>query len=202
MAGLFGFIMAFLGSAAFGVTLILFNPLQILFVNFLIQAPIAASLAFDTPTPGLMNREPRQADEKIFSTSMMIRLLIVGAVAALFTIIAYQWTISTTGSTETAQTMAMVIFSLTHIPFTLGLRHPFNVVFRAETLSNRYLLLACSWVILIVILVTELRLLQGVFGTVALAPQLWGVCLIVVVGFLLSSEVIKLILKLTTNRFQ
>lgn len=37
MAGLFSFILSFLSAAAFGVTLVLFNPLQILFVNYFIQ---------------------------------------------------------------------------------------------------------------------------------------------------------------------
>ena len=49
MAGLFSFILAFLAAAAFGVTLVLFNPLQILFVNYFIQGAIGINFVFDTP---------------------------------------------------------------------------------------------------------------------------------------------------------
>jgi Ca2+-transporting ATPase len=202
MAGLFGFILAFLGAAAFGVTLALFGPLQILFVNYFIQGPIGASLGFDTPTPGLMERKPRPADAKIFSTSMFMRLFIVGLVAAIFTIIAYQWTKNDTGSTAAAATMAMVLFSFLHIPISLSLRHPYDTIFRAETFSNRYLLFAYGWVILILVLVTEIGLFQRIFDTESLTLQQWGVCLAAAVVFVIVSEVVKVILRLTTKRDQ
>jgi Ca2+-transporting ATPase len=196
MAGLFGFILAFLAAAAFGVTLVLFGPLQILFVNYFIQGPIGASLGFDSPTPGLMKRKPRPADQKIFSNRMFVRLILVGAVAAVFTILAYQWTINTNGSTTSAQTMAMVMFSIIHIPISLGLRHPFDTAFRAETFSNKYLLMAYGWIVLVLVLVTEIGILQRVFDTKALTRQQWGICLAAVLVFFVVSEIIKLGLRL------
>ena len=200
MAALFGFILAFLGAAAFGVTLVLFTPLQILFVNFAIQMPIGASLGFDSPTPGLMKRKPRPADEKILTWPLAIRLFTVGLIAALFAIIAYDWTNASTGSTAAAQTMAMVMFSVLSIPISLSLRHPDDTVFREETFSNRQLWLAYGWILLVLVLVTEIPLLQKIFETEPLTPQQWGICLITVVFFLFVSEIIKLILRLTRKR--
>jgi Ca2+-transporting ATPase len=200
MAALFGFILAFLGAAAFGVTLVLFAPLQILFVNFAVQMPIGASLGFDSPTPGLMKRKPRPADEKILTWPLAIRLVTVGLIAALFAIIAYDWTKDSTGSTAAAQTMAMVMFSILSIPISLSLRHPDDTVFREETFSNRQLWLAYGWILLVLILVTEIPLLQKIFETEPLTPQQWGICLIAVVFFLLVSEIIKLILRLIRKR--
>ena len=196
MAGLFGFILAFLGAAALGITLVLFAPLQILFVNYFVQGAIGATLGFDSPTPGLMKRKPRPADEKIIKTPTWIRIVIIGVVAAIFAILAYQWTYSTTGSETAAQTMAMVMFSIIHIPISLGLRHPKDTVFRAETFYNKNLLLAYGWVVLVLILVTELPLLQRVFETTSLTPQQWGICLIAALFFLLVSEILKVILRL------
>ena len=196
MAGLFGFILAFLGSAALGITLVLFGPLQILFVNYFVQGAIGVNLGIDSPTPGLMKRKPRPADAKIINTPMWIRIFIIGIVAAIFAILAYQWTYSTTDSRVAAQTMAMVIFSLVHIPISLSLRHPKDTVFRAETFSNKNLLLAYGWVILVLILVTEIPLLQRVFETASLTPQQWGICLMAAVLFLFASEILKVILRL------
>ncbi len=196
MAGLFGFVLAFLSSAAFGVALVLFAPLQILFVNYFIQGPIGASLGFDSPTPGLMKRKPRPADQKIFSKAMLARLLIVGAIAALFTVSAYQWVKTTTDSALTAQTMAMVMFSMLHIPISISMRHPYDTAFRAETFSNKYLFLAYGWVLLILVLVTEIGLLQRIFGTEPLTLNQWGVCVLAVVVFFIVSEIVKLILRL------
>jgi Ca2+-transporting ATPase len=195
MASLFGFILAFLGAAAFGVTLVLFGPLQILFVNYFIQGVIGASLGFDSPTPGLMKRKPRPADEKIFSTGMFIRLILVGAIAALVTIATYSWALNDTGSTPVAQSMAMVMFSILAIPISIGLRHPVDTAFRAESFSNRYLLLAYGWVLLVLVLVTEIPLLQRIFDTESLTPQQWGICLVAAVFFLFVSEIVKWILR-------
>jgi len=199
MASLFGFILAFLGASALGVTLYLFTPLQILFVNWAIQMPIGASLGFDSPTPGLMEQKPRPADAKILTLPLGIRLVIVGLIAALLSIIAYQWTISTTGSTTAAQTMAMVMFSIMAIPISLGLRHPTETIFRAETFSNLKLWLAYGWIMLILALVTEIPLLQKVFETESLSTQQWGICLVAAVIFLLAGEILRLILRLTTK---
>jgi Ca2+-transporting ATPase len=196
MAGLFSFILAFLGAAAFGVTLVLFNPLQILFVNYFIQGAIGGAFAFDTPTPGLMKRKPRPANQPIMNLPLGIRLFIIGAFTALFTVLAYQWTKTLTDSTAAAQTMAMVMFSIVHIPFSLNLRHPTETVFRRETFSNRYLWFAYGWIILALILVTELGMLQNIFDTVPLTRQQWGICFLAGLFFIVIGEITKFILRL------
>jgi Ca2+-transporting ATPase len=197
---LFGFVLAFLGAAAFGVALVLFAPLQILFVNYFIQGPIGASLGFDSPTPGLMLRKPRPADQKIFSRAMLARLFIIGAIAGLFTILAYEWVETATDSAIAAQTMAMVMFSMIHIPISISMRHPYDTAFRTETFSNKYLFFAYGWVLLVLVLVTEIGLLQRIFGTEPLTLQQWGVCVLAVVGFFFVSEIVKLIMRLVRRR--
>jgi Ca2+-transporting ATPase len=196
MAGLFSFILAFLAAAGLGVTLLLFNPLQILFVNYFIQGAIGITFVFDTPTKGLMKRKPRPADKKIMTGSLAIRLIIIGSITALVTVGAYQWTKTIMGDTAAAQTMAMVMFSIVHIPFSLSLRHPNKTVFRRETFSNRYLWFAYGWIILALLLVTELGILQGIFDTVPMTQQQWGICFTVALLFLFVSEIAKLILRL------
>ncbi|MCP4359172.1 MAG: HAD-IC family P-type ATPase [Chloroflexi bacterium] len=193
MGGLFSFILAFLASAAFGITLLLFTPVQILFVNYFIQGSIGASFAFDTPTKGLMKRKPRPASEKIMTWSLGIRLLFIGSLTALFTVLSYRWTEEMTGSTVAAQTMAMVMFSIVHIPFSLNLRHPHKTVFRQETLSNPYLLVAYGWIILSMVLMTELGLFQRLFGTTSMTLQQWGICFLAAFVFLFFGELFKVV---------
>jgi Ca2+-transporting ATPase len=194
MAGLFSFILSFLAAAAFGVTLVLFNPLQILFVNYFIQGAIGINFVFDTATKGLMKRKPRPADQRIMTRPLAIRLFIVGILVALVSVGAYQWTLTTMADAAAAQTMAMVMFSIVHIPFSLSLRQPTETVFRRETFSNRYLWLAYGWIILILILLTEIGMFQRIFNTVPLTNQQWGICFIVAFLFLFASEIAKLIL--------
>jgi len=200
MAGLVGFILAFLGAAAAGLTLTLFAPLQILFVNWAVQAVIGINLGFDSPTPGLMKQKPRPADEKIIQRPTWIRLVIVGIIAAMLAILAYQWAYVTTGDRIVAQSMAMVMFSIVQIPISLSLRFPKQTVFRAETFSNKKLFLAYGWVLLALLLVTEIPLLQRILDTESLTPQMWGICLTAGVLLLLASEILKVVLRMFSNK--
>ena len=196
MAGLFSFIFSFLAAAAFGVTLVLFTPLQILFVNYFIQGAIGINFVFDTPSEGLMEQKPRPADERIMNWPLAIRLIIIGTLTALVSVGAYQGTVTILGDTVSAQTMAMVMFSIVHIPFSLSLRTPTKTVFRRETFSNRYLWFAYGWIILILLLVTELGILQRIFDTVSLTEQQWTICFGAALLFLIVSEISKLILRI------
>jgi Ca2+-transporting ATPase len=173
----------------------LFNPLQILFVNYFIQGAIGINFVFDTATKGLMKRKPRPADQRIMTRPLAIRLAIVGILVALVSVGAYRWTQTTMGDAAAAQTMAMVMFSIVHIPFSLSLRQPTETVFRRETFSNRYLWLAYGWIILILILLTEIGMFQRIFDTVPLTNRQWGICFIVAFLFLFASEIVKLILR-------
>jgi Ca2+-transporting ATPase len=184
-----------LAAAALGVTLALFLPLQILFVNYFIQGAIGINFVFDTPTEGLMKRKPRPANQPIMTWPLAIRLAIIGALTALVSVGAYQWTATTSDNAAAAQTMAMVMFSIVHIPFSLSLRNPTETVFRRETFSNRNLWFAYGWVILAMILVTELGILQGIFDTVSMTRQQWGICFFVALLFLFAGEIAKLILR-------
>jgi Ca2+-transporting ATPase len=104
--------------------------------------------------------------------------------------------VTTIGDAAAAQTMAMVMFSIVHIPFSLSLRNPTQTVFRRETFSNRYLWYAYGWVIVILMLVTELGILQSIFDTVPLTRQQWFICFGVALLFLIASEIVKFILHL------
>src|SRR5215213_9807430 len=68
MATLVAFIISYLGASllfiAGGVP---FGPLVVLWINFLVQVPIAIALGFDKPEPGLMERKPRPLSQPVLS---------------------------------------------------------------------------------------------------------------------------------------
>ena len=68
MIMLAGFILTFVGAGIFNIA----NgtplpPLQILWINFAVDVLLAFGLGFDAPTPGLMKRKPRVADEPVIA---------------------------------------------------------------------------------------------------------------------------------------
>jgi Ca2+-transporting ATPase len=196
MVVLVGFILAFVGSALFKVAgAALFLPLQILWVNFLIDAPIAMAMGSDTTTPGLMSRKPRKASDPIISRRLGIRLTVGGIVMAALTLVIYQWA-EVRYRPDVAQTMALITFSISHIFFALNLRHPYTTVFKMETLTNRNLLYAFGFVILAMILTTELPIFQRIFDTLSLTSAQWLDCLIAATFALVGGELAKLVYKI------
>jgi len=196
MAVLVGFILAFLGSAMFGVAgAALFTPLQILWINFIVDAPIGMMLGFDTASPGLMDEKPRDASAQIITRPLAIRFVIIGLIMAIVTLLSLGWTNAVYGDLVLAQTMAMTTFSLTHFAVALNLRNPRDSVFKMSSFENRKLWITFGFVFIAIVLATELGLLQKILGTTSLNPTLWSIAISVSVGFLFLGEIAKLVLR-------
>ena len=55
-----------------------FSAVQILWINFLITAPVGIALGLDKETPGLMTREPRPRDASIMSPAVIVTVGLAG----------------------------------------------------------------------------------------------------------------------------
>ena len=87
MAALVAFIASFLGAALFFIAGgVPFPPLVVLWINFLIQVPIAIALGFDKPSPGLMDRKPRPFSQPVLSRSQWVRIIFLGLIIAVGTL--------------------------------------------------------------------------------------------------------------------
>jgi Ca2+-transporting ATPase len=196
MAVLVGFILAFLGAAVLGVAgAALFTPLQILWINFIVDAPIGTMLGFDTESPGLMQQKPRPANTPIITRPLAIRFIIIGLLMAIVTLVVAAWTAATYNSAAMTQTMAMTTFSLTHFAVALNLRNPKDSVFRMDSFENRKLWITYGLVFVAIVLATELSILQKVLNTTGLNTTLWTIAIGISVGFLLLGEIAKFILR-------
>jgi Ca2+-transporting ATPase len=177
LAQLVGFILTFLGSALFNIVGgVPFSPGQILWINFLVDAPPGALLGQDKATPGLMERTPRPAKQPIVSRSLAVWLGLGGlsmAVAALGLMALAE---SRGASLEAVRTVGFITFSLTHLYAALSYRNPDRSVFHRETFDNRNLNLALLFSFLAIYLPTEIGFLSRALGLVGLSFEEWLVC--------------------------
>lgn len=74
--------------------------------------------------------------------------------------------------------MALASVSLMNIGLALNLRFPSGTAFQRSTFSNPRLLYAFAWVLIGTIMITETRLFQTLFHTVALTADQWMLCLV------------------------
>jgi Ca2+-transporting ATPase len=195
MSNLVGFILGFLGAGAI-LSVSLFTPWQVIWVHFGALLFVGAALGFDTPTPGLMQRKPRYANQPILDLRGIIQIAFSGLLMATAAVGAYQWIMHVHDNSTMAQTMALTVFAVSHIAVALNLRYPDVSVFRRETLSNYKLFLSFVWAIAGMVIITEIQLLRDVFQTTGLSLREWGLCLAITVVILLLGEAVKPLLRL------
>lgn len=192
MSNLVGFILGFLGAGAIA-SVSLFTPAQVIWVHFGALLFIGAALGFDTPTPGLMEKKPRPADQPIIGLRAGVQIAFTGLMMAAAAVGGREIAIHYGTSAATAQTIALTIFAVSHIAVALNLRYPDVSVFRKETLTNVKLFLSFLWAILGMLVITEIPLLRDVFKTTQLTAHQWGLCLCSTVVILLLGELAKLV---------
>src|SRR6187401_399343 len=92
MIMLAGFILTFVGAGIFDIangTPLL--PLQILWLNFAVDVPLAFGLGFDAESPGLMQRKPRPADKRVIERGLGIRLGFAGLLVSIGALAVVGW---------------------------------------------------------------------------------------------------------------
>lgn len=194
MTALVGFIASYLGASIFVIAGgVPFTPFVVLWINFLVQVPVAIALGFSKPAPGLMDNKPRPLEQPILSTSQWVRIVFLGllmAVATLYLEGRYE-----TASLELAITMAFVVFSLFNIVVALSVRSETESAFNRDIFSDRNQLILYGMSLLFVLLPTVLEFLQNFLGTTSLNGNQWLQCIGLAIALLLVDEVIKVFLR-------
>jgi P-type Ca2+ transporter type 2C len=195
MAALVGFIATFLGAAIFSIADgIPFPPLAVLWINFVVQVPIAIALGFDKPLPGLMDRKPRPLAQPVLDVPQWVRAVALGVLMAAATLWARdvfeEW-----ANVVVATTMAITIFSLMNVALGMSARSQTRTLFTRDIVSDRRQLTLYGGTILAIILATELDVLNRVLDTTSLTGGQWLVCLLAAGGLIVVEEITKLVLR-------
>ncbi|MFN2203096.1 MAG: cation-translocating P-type ATPase [Caldilineaceae bacterium] len=194
MTALVAFIASYLGAAIFVIAGgVPFTPLVVLWINFLVQVPVAIALGFSKPAPGLMEHKPRPLEQPILSRSQWVRIVFLGLLMAFATLYLEDMYEST--SMELAITMAFAVFSLFNIVVALSVRSETESAFSRDIFSDRNQLLLYGLSLLFILLPTALDFLRRLLGTTSLTGSQWLQCIGLAIALLLVDEVIKYFLR-------
>jgi Ca2+-transporting ATPase len=194
MATLVAFIASFLLAAIFGIANgSPLSALQILWLNFVIDIPIAVALGLDKPLPGLMDRKPRPANAPVLSRVQWIRLIFVGIVMAVGTLLV-EALFETSSDLAVATTMGLTTFSVFHIINGLESRSESASVFSIG-LADRSQLMLYGISLVAMVLATETGILNRILGTVNLDLNQWLICIGVGSTLLIVQEVMKIFIR-------
>jgi Ca2+-transporting ATPase len=196
LAQLVGFILTFLGAALFNIVSgVPFTPAQILWINFLIDAPPGAALGMDNATPGLMEQPPRPAKQSII-TPKVAGWLGVGGLSMTIATLGIMAAFEQAGApTDVVYTLGFVTFSLTHLYAVYSYRNPRRSIFNRETLNNSQLNWSVIAAFVAVLLATELSFLQRSLNLISLDFAGWMFCAAIASLTLWVSEGYKLLVK-------
>jgi Ca2+-transporting ATPase len=200
MSTLVAYIAIFLGAGILGIADgAPMNPLQILWLNMVVDIPIAIALGFDEPTPGLMKRPPRPVGTPVLSRADWVRLCIQGAVMTVGALVAYQIG-DAQGGAILGATLLLTTLSLFHLAAGLLCRDAEETIFDRKFLPGATQLRRYGVSLLAIIAVTSLDVLQRIFGTTSLTFAQWSICVGLALTLVVVEEVIKLVLRLRRSR--
>ncbi|MBU4607470.1 MAG: cation transporting ATPase C-terminal domain-containing protein, partial [Euryarchaeota archaeon] len=159
-----------------------FNPIQILWINIIMDGPPAQSLGVEPAEKNIMLRKPDK--ENILPRKNLIRIIIAGLVMAVGTLSLYIYQLSIGVSEIQARTVAFTVFVMFQI---------FNVFnCKSKTgFSNRFLIIAIAASFLLQLMVIYVPFLQDIFRTTALSMVDWVLIFVISSLILVSEKIVE-----------
>ena len=170
-----------------------FTPIQLLWINIIMDGPPAMTLGVEPARPGLMGEPPREPGAQILSGGRLMRLLLFGAVMMAGTLGVFLYALAV-ADTAYAVTLAFTTFVLFQFFNVFNARAEYGTAFSANFLRNAKLWLALLMVVLLQVAVVHWPPAQTVFGTTALSAPHWLLAAAVAASVLAVEEVRKLLL--------
>ncbi|MFC7494137.1 MULTISPECIES: cation-translocating P-type ATPase [unclassified Nocardioides] len=199
MSTLVAYIAIFIGAGILGIADgAPLNPLQILWLNMVVDIPLAIALGFDQPARGLMSRPPRPVGAPVLSRANWIRLCAQGAVMTIGALAAYQIG-DEQGDAVLAATMLLTTLSLFHLAAALLCRDQTNTIFDRDAVPGVLQLRRYGVALLAIVAITGLEFLQRIFGTTGLDLGQWATCIGLAASLVVVEEAIKVFVRRSTK---
>ena len=172
-----------------------FNPIQILWVNIIMDGPPAMALGVDPARRGIMDEPPRKPGAEILTLRRLGNLMLLAAVMTVGTLGVYYYA-RASGDELRAATLTFTTFVLFQFFNVFNARAEKGSAFTRHFFSNRALWLALLGVISLQLTAVYWPPAQAVFKTTALSLQDWALAVAVASSVLLLEEARKLLLRL------
>lgn len=191
MSTLVAYIATFLGAGILGVAGgVPLSPLQILWLNMVVDIPIAVALGFDEPTGGLMRRAPRPVGAAVLTAGSWVRLCLQGLVMTAGALVAYQIG-DTWGGPVAGATALLTALSLFHLVAGLLSRDQRGTLFRRAAIPGAAQLRRYGIALLAILAAATLQPLQRILGTTDMDFWLWAVSAALALCLVLVDELVK-----------
>ena len=159
-----------------------FNPVQLLWLNIVMDGPPAQTLGMEGAEKDIMKRPPETGD--ILTRNTLLKIFITGLVMAIGTICVYSYALTTDIPTKKAMTIAFTLFVM------YQLFNAYNGKANSDK-SSRYLYLGILLSFILQILIIYIPQLQIVFRTTSIGLVDWIVIIAVSVTIIISDKIMN-----------
>ncbi|MGD6750179.1 cation-translocating P-type ATPase [Streptomyces sp. BH105] len=188
------FVLTFLGASLFNIAdAEPFNPAQVLWIHFVVNAAFGFSLGFDRVGAGLMTRRPRPRGEPVMTPALMLTVGLVGTGIAVALLSLIKLGEARYDSTRIGNSIAFAAFALCLIVAAVECRSQTGTALTVDTFDSKQL----NWTILgefvLAVLVTQTDVFNRLLDTVPLHIGQFGWALLPALALLALWELGKLI---------
>ena len=180
-----GAILTIVGSSLLSLPLP-FNPVQLLWLNIVMDGPPAQTLGVEGAERDLMERPPETGD--ILTRKTLAEILISGIVMAIGTIAVFAYEFSINATEQKAMTVAFTLFVMYQL---------FNAYNRKadSDASSKYLYLAIVLSFVLQVLIIYIPQLQVIFRTTSLNLMEWAMIIIVAFTIVVADKLMTRVIK-------
>lgn len=172
-----------------------FTPIQLLWVNIIMDGPPAMALGVDPAQPDTMSFQPRKTTQRILQLRLLGKLMGYGLIMMTGTIGVLWWGMQN-GSQMYAQSMAFTTFVLFQVFNAFNARVARKTTFNANFFRNRTLWIALTSVVVLQVLAVQWAPANAIFSVEKLSAGDWMLATLVASSVLVLEELRKLFLRL------
>jgi P-type Ca2+ transporter type 2C len=195
------FVLTFLGASLFNIASgEPFNPAQVLWIHFFVNAPFGFALGFDRETPGLMARRPRPRGESVLTRPVIVTVGLVGLAITIGLLSLIQYGTSHFDSEHIGNSIAFTSFALCLIVAAVECRSQTSSVLTVDTFDSKQLNWAMLGEFVLAVLVTQMDVFHRLLGTTDINLRQFGWALIPALALLVLWELGKLIARRSAAR--
>src|SRR6056297_1675546 len=174
-----------------------FTPLQVLWVNLIMDGPPAMALGADPPQPDVMKRPPRDPEARILDRRRIVTLAVLGGWMAAVTLTVFA--VSRGTSDERGVTMAFTTFVLFQVVNAVNVRSGWTSVFSRRTLTNPALWIALVSVTALQVVAVQVSPVADFFGAEPLPFTAWLVAVACALSIVVLSETARAVRRLRSD---
>jgi nucleotide-binding universal stress UspA family protein len=168
-----GEILIIFGAMLFGMPIPL-RPVHLLWLNLVSDGAPALALGMEKGDPDIMKHAPRPPKEPVINRDMAIGIGVIALVDALAILTVFYLALQRyPGSLEAAQTIAFVTLCVSELVRAFTARSEYHSIFSIGFFSNKWMVWAVGFSLLLVLTVVYVPFLQPFFDTVPLTLDDW-----------------------------